>query len=263
MTAHTNLNRAFEPDAPPISRPSDWTRRQFVRGLGFGMLGLGLPEVLQGLALAGSSTGITGARPRVKRCIMIFLFGGPSHVDTWDMKPTAGEEYRGEFRPIATATPGITCCEHLPRTAKWTNRMAVIRSLTMSDYGIGDHHADTYYVLTGHRPDRSFFVEGIDRKPRADDWPCLGSAVASRLPVDPDLPGVVQLPALSGEVTRYINPGQFAGRLGPDWEPLLVRGEHQRPKSADGQKVSRSGSPIRMCSLDRASSGRGIELGHA
>lgn len=219
------------PTASLNSRHADWTRRQFVRGLGFGMLGLGLPEVLQVLPLAGASPGRSaGVHPRVKRCIMIFLFGGPSHIDTWDMKPNAGEEYRGEFRPIATATPGITCCEHLPRTARWTNQMAVIRSLTMSHYGIGDHHADTYYVLTGQRPDRSFFVEGIDRKPRADDWPCLGSAVASRLPVDPDLPSIVQMPALSGEVTRYINPGQFAGRLGPDWEPLLVRGELDKPR---------------------------------
>jgi hypothetical protein len=211
--------------------PDDWSRRQFVRGLGFGMFGVGLPEVMKGLARAGSpARPLAAGRPPVKRCIMIFLFGGPSHIDTWDMKPAAEAEYRGEFRPIATAVPGITCCEHLPRTAKLTDHLAVIRSLTMTGYAIGDHHADTYYALTGHRPDRSFFVEGINREPRADDWPCLGSTVASCLPVDPELPSVVQMPALSGEVTRYINPGQFAGRLGPAWEPLLVRGELDTPR---------------------------------
>lgn len=210
---------------------TDWTRRQFVRGLGFGMLGVALPELMQGLAQAGSPTSVsTASRPKAKRCIMIFLFGGPSQSDTWDMKPDAEAEYRGEFKPIATAVPGISCCEHLPRTAKLAKHLAVIRSLTMTGYGIGDHHADTYYVLTGHRPDRSFFVEGINRKPHDDDWPCLGSTVASRMPLDPELPGLVQLPTRSGEITNYINPGQFAGRLGPAWEPLLVRGELDKPR---------------------------------
>lgn len=210
---------------------ADWTRREFVRGLGFGMFGVGLPDVMRGLAIAGTpSKQSPPRRPRVKQCIMIFLFGGPSQIDTWDMKPQAEVEYRGEFQPIATAVPGIQCCEHLPRTARLTTNLAVIRSLTMTGYGIGDHHADTYYILTGRRPDNSFFVEGINRKPHDDDWPCLGSVVASRLAGSPDLPGVVQLPARSGEITNYINPGQFAGRLGPAWEPLLVRGELDKPR---------------------------------
>ncbi|MFN0054521.1 MAG: DUF1501 domain-containing protein [Planctomycetales bacterium] len=206
--------------------PADWTRRQFVRGVGFGMLGLGLPDLL-----SRPSRGAPLAQPRrARRCIMIFLFGGPSQIDTWDMKPLAEAEYRGEFQPIPTAAPGVFCCEHLPRTAVLAKHLAVIRSLTMTDYAIGDHHADTYYILTGHRPDRSFFIEGINRQPHADDWPCLGSAVASRLPADPELPGLVQLPARSGEVTNYINPGQFAGWLGPAWEPLLVRGALEKPR---------------------------------
>jgi hypothetical protein len=95
--------------------------------------------------------------------------------------------------------------------------------------GNGDHHADTYYMLTGHRPDRSFFVEGINRKPHADDWPFLGSAVAFRRTAGRDLPGVVQAPARSGEVTGYINPGQFSGLLGPDHEPVMVRGTLEKP----------------------------------
>jgi hypothetical protein len=161
---------------------------------------------------------------------MIFLFGGPSQIDTWDMKPDAPAEYRGEFQVIPTAVPGITCCEHLPRTARLAQHLAVIRSLTMTGRSIGDHHADTYYVLTGHQPDRSFFVEGINRVPHSDDWPFIGSTVAFRRPHESDLPGLVQLPARSGEATNYVNPGQFAGRLGPAWEPLLVRGELDKPE---------------------------------
>ena len=216
---------------PSSEQSADWTRRQFVRGIGFGMLGVSLPELLRHASAAEPVVKpVVSGWGRAKRCIMIFLFGGPSQIDTWDMKPNAAAEYRGEFQPIATAVPGITCCEHLPRTARLAHHLAVIRSVTMTGLSIGDHHADTYYVLTGHPPDRSFFVEGINRKPHADDWPCIGSTVASLLPQDSELPKVVQLPALSGEVTNYINPGQFAGRLGPAWEPLLVRGEIHKPR---------------------------------
>lgn len=204
----------------------DWTRRQFVRGLGFGALGVGLSDVLRAEAKSPP------AKRRAKACIMLWLFGGPSQIDTWDLKPDAPEEFRGEFKPIATTAPGIRITEHLPRTARCAKHLALIRSLTMSGrvIGNGDHHADTYYVLTGHRPDRSFFVESINRKPHADDWPFVGSAVAALRPGDPTLPGVVQLPARSGEITGYVNPGQFAGILGPQYEPVMVRGAIDKPR---------------------------------
>ncbi|MBM3981283.1 MAG: DUF1501 domain-containing protein [Planctomycetes bacterium] len=202
---------------------SDWCRRQVLRGLGFGALGVGLPQVL--------AAPVTAPR-RAKACVMLWLFGGPSQIDTFDLKPDAPDEFRGEFKPIATAAPGIRICEHLPKTARLAKHLVLVRSVTMSGrvIGNGDHHADTYYVLTGHRPDRSFFVEGINRKPRADDWPFVGSAVAALRPGDPALPGVVQLPTRSGEATGYINPGQFAGLLGPTFEPVMVRGVLEKPR---------------------------------
>lgn len=203
------------------------SRRDFVRGLGVGVLGAGLSQVLAASEISA------GALPgRAKACIMIFLFGGPSQIDTWDMKPDAPVECRGEFRPIATSAPGIELCEHLPLTARHMHQVAVVRSVTMSGMviGNGDHHADTYYSLTGHRPDRSFFVEGINRKPHLDDWPYIGATAASRMTRDPELPPIVQLPARSGEVTNYINPGQFAGILGPNYEPVMVRGTLEQPR---------------------------------
>ncbi len=203
----------------------DWSRRQFVRGLGFGGLGLGLPQLLDPAVVRAATSS-----PTAKRCLFIFLFGGPAQSDTFDMKPEAPAEFRGEFNPIATSAPGVMWTEHLPKTAKMAQHVAVVRSVTMSEKSIGDHHADTYYVLTGHRPDRSFFLEGINRKPHEDDWPCISSAVARALGHPPELPGVVQLPALSGEVTAYINPGQFSGKLGPNYEPLMVRGKLEAPR---------------------------------
>ena len=99
---------------------------------------------------------------------------------------------------METKVSGIKINELLPTIAAEMKSLAIIRSLTMTGRSIGDHHADTYYVLTGHQPDRSFFVEGINRKPHPGDWPCIGSTVASRLPPNPELPGLVQLPARSG-----------------------------------------------------------------
>jgi hypothetical protein len=201
-----------------------------LRGLGFGALGVGLPDVLR--AESGSSRAALTGGKRAKACIMLWLFGGPSQIDTFDMKPDAPDEYRGEFRPIQTTASGVRICEHLPRTARLAHHLALVRSVTMSGrvIGNGDHHADTYYMLTGHRPDRTFFVESINRKPRPDDWPFVGSAVAALRPGDPALPGVVQLPARSGEITGYVNPGQFAGVLGPNYEPVMVRGVLEKPR---------------------------------
>src|SRR5688500_17613654 len=98
---------------PVIARFTDapWTRRQLVQGLGFGALGLGLPNLMQ---LQTQARPVTHA----KHCILLWRFGGPSHIDIWDMKPDAPAEVRGEFRPVATSVPGIRLCEHLPRTAK-------------------------------------------------------------------------------------------------------------------------------------------------
>jgi hypothetical protein len=79
-------------------------------------------------------------------------------------------------------------------------------------------------MLTGNRPDRDFFIAGTFRKPYQDDFPFIGCTAASRCQRDPELPGIVQCPALSGEVTQVINPGQFAGKLGPNWEPMMARG---------------------------------------
>lgn len=210
----------------------DWTRREFVRGLGFGLPGLGLADVLARRAVAAPASALAGSLGggKAKRCLMIFLFGGPAQSDTWDMKPEAPAEYRGEFQPIATSAPGVEWCEHLPKTARLAHHVSVVKSVSMTERAIGDHHADTYYVLTGHRPDRSFFTEGINRKPHEDDWPSIASTVAFAKGGLSDLPSVVQLPAKSGEVTNYINPGQFSGRLGPAYEAVLVRGELDKPR---------------------------------
>jgi hypothetical protein len=194
-------------------------RRDFLRGVSIGTLGLGLPELLRRQALASTAEG-----GQAKRCILLFLWGGPSHIDTFDMKPSAPVEYRGEFQPIATSVPGIQWCEHLPLTSRMAHHVAVVRSLTQTGRGgLGDHHTDAYYLLTGNQPTAADRALSINRKPQADDWPFIGSTVAYCRP-HATLPSVVAVPKIHGTDNGYVVPGQFAARLGAAYEPLLVEG---------------------------------------
>ena len=88
-----------------------------------------------GLDLASAAAATPARSGRAKSTILIWLSGGASHIDTWDMKPDAPEEYRGSFRPIATSAPGVRLCEHLPLTAKQAHHLAIVNSL--GHYGRG------------------------------------------------------------------------------------------------------------------------------
>ena len=145
------------------------SRRNFLKIGALGLGGLTLPQLLQAEAQSG-------IRRSHKAVIMIFLPGGPSHQDIFDLKMDAPSEIRGEFKPISTAVPGIQICEHLPRLAKMMDKFAIIRSL----YGSPDQHASDV-CLSGYP---------IGAKGRQDNHPSLGSAL-SRLqgPVDQAVPG--------------------------------------------------------------------------
>lgn len=210
------------------SHATKWTRRSFVRHMSFGMLGLGFPAALRAHPKPLSS----GTSPPARSCILIFLTGGPSQIDTWDMKPEAPIEYRGEFKPIQTSAPGIVLCEHLPKMSRMAHRITLVRSLTMTGRGVngdGDHNSDVYYALTGHRPDRTFTEMGGHRQRQPDDWPFIGATVAHARGLMAGLPGVVQMPTRYGDDLGFRQPGQFGGRLGPEYDPLLVRGSPDKP----------------------------------
>ena len=169
-------------------------------------------------------------RPRkiAKSTIMIWLSGGASHIDTWDMKPDAPEEYRGSFKPVATSAPGIQLCEHLPHLAKQAHHLAVVRSLGDHRRGTGDHHAGYYYNLTGHAPDRTFHQLLNARTPYPTDWPSMASVVASKRPPHPHLPSAITLPQKE-DAPEYTRPGQFAARLGIEHDPVFVDGFRAKP----------------------------------
>jgi len=157
-----------------------------------------------------------GREPRAKAVVFIFLSGGLSQIDSFDPKPDAPEQFRGEFQPIATATPGLRICEHLPLLAARSRSWALCRSLT---HPSNDHSASHYIMLTG----RSVLPEGFDlNKPRPGDWPALAAVAGYARPAVNNLPPAVVLPETLIHRTGRVVPGQFAGQMGPRWDPWVV-----------------------------------------
>jgi hypothetical protein len=160
-----------------------------VGSLAFG--GLTLSRLLQ----AEASRPANGPRPTADACIVLFLDGGPSHLDMWDMKPDTAEGIRGEFSPIASTLPGIPVSEHLPRLAKHMHRGTLIRS---AHHTVNNSHAAAVYTaLTGH--DRG--ERGGGAMP--DDYPAIGSIIGSLRPPDHPIVPFVSLPYITAEGAAF------------------------------------------------------------
>lgn len=133
-----------------------WTRREFAR-IGIGFAGCGLVDLLRlraeppraGQATAGTAAESPEPPRRARQAILIWLDGGPSHLETWDLKPGAPSEVRGPFAAIPTNVPGIAICELFPRVARQADRLAIVRSMTSP---LGEHNFGTHYLLTGYKP---------------------------------------------------------------------------------------------------------------
>jgi hypothetical protein len=196
-------------------------RREFIQ-VGFsGLLGISLSDLLASGAPARTGR-LASASPRpAKSVILVFLTGGLSHIDSFDMKPDAPDGIRGEFRPIATKVPGITVCEHLPRLAARADQLAIVRSLSHSDT---NHLNATHEVLTGHAQPGAFF----DKIASRDDYPCYAGATDAIRARDDGVPSGVMLPTYLVEVP-LVWPGQHAGFLGPRHDPWQVRQDPNRP----------------------------------
>jgi uncharacterized protein (DUF1501 family) len=204
-------------------QPASISRRQALQVGYSGMLGLGLPAAFSGQTIAAISSGLDGQKAhRAKSIIMIFLTGAASHHDTFDMKPEAPAEVRGEFQPIATSVPGLHVCEHLPKLAERASKYALIRSLS---HGDNNHLMSTHYVLTGEMQPGGFF----DKVASRDDWPCYAAARAYFHPRTDGIPSGVNLPTflVEGPLTW---PGQHAGLLGPKYDPWQITGDPNHPE---------------------------------
>lgn len=214
------------PNAARAYLPVD--RRAFLVAGGLSYLGVNLAGPAMATAAETLEAAGSGRRKIAKSAIMIWLSGGASHIDTWDMKPDAPLDYRGEFQPIATSAPGIELCEHLPYLARQSHHLAIVRSQGDFHRGTGDHHAGYYTNLTGHSPDPSFHRLLNARTPYPTDWPSMASVVAMKRPPHPSLPNAITLPQKEG-APEYTRPGQFAARLGIEFDPLFVDGSRDKP----------------------------------
>src|SRR5262249_30545778 len=176
--------------APLISR-RDWLRLSAL-----GVLGGSASGWLEGLAEASAPL------PRRKSCILLWMNGGPSQIDTFDLKP--GTANGGTFKETQTLTPGVKICEHLPKIAKYSEQMAIIRSMTSKE---GDHGRAAHLLRTGYLPLGSF------------QYPTLGSLVAKELTRDS-----LALPAfVSIAPYRFFNLAAYGpGFLGPNYAPLII-----------------------------------------
>lgn len=192
------------------------TRRDLLRVGGAGLLGLSLPDLLQ-----AESHGVRKPS-RAKSVIFVCLFGGPSQLETFDMKPDAPAEIRGPFRPIACPTPGLRICEHLPHLAQISDRYCVVRTMTHS---FNDHSGGAHYIQTGRR----WHIPiggGFNATPA--DWPSMGSVLEFATQSQSQrelLPNYAVVPNWLGcleQAGQYRRPGQYAGWLGQTFNPLTT-----------------------------------------
>ena len=185
------------------------SRRAVLRAGTLGLLGLGLPELAR-LRAASSRP------PKAKSVIYIFLSGGLSQIDSFDMKPEAPDKYRGSFRPIPTKTPGLQICEHLPLLAERSQKWALCRSLT---HPYNEHSQGHMVMLSG----RSDLPSGFNAsKPRDADWPSIAALASAELPAKSSLPSTMVLPERLVHRTGRVIPGQFGGLMGAHQDPWFL-----------------------------------------
>lgn len=202
---------------PEFRRMGSCSRREILRLGGLSLLGLSLPQMLAANIDAAEAGGSFG---RAKRCILLFMWGGPSQLETWDMKPDAPQEVRGEFHPISTKVADIQISEHFPRLAQRTDKLCLVRSMT---HGNADHTTSTSFLLTGQPPNASGDVR--------TQWPNIGSVLAAMGRGGGALPPLVQMrPTVPGDVPRFVeqSQGQFGGWLGAAHDPLTIDDDPNR-----------------------------------
>lgn len=184
----------------------DSTRRDFLQAGFLGLAGLTLGDLLRARA-AGPDLGTAKKNTSV---LLVWLGGGPSHIDMWDMKPEAPLEVRGEYTSIATSLPGMRMCEHMPHSARVMDKCTVIRSMT---HGDADHASAAHYLLTGHEP---------SSVSKSNEMPSYGSIASKECgPRRPGMPAYVAIPEPPGS--------GYAGYLGQAYNPFAVGGDPSDP----------------------------------
>jgi len=200
------------------------TRRQMLQIGSLGLTGLTLNQLLASGESPPIDVSVT--KPgRAKSCVLLFLMGGPPQHSTWDPKPDAPEDVRGEIGPIPTNVPGLHFGELMPLLAARADKLCVLRAVSTGDSA---HSSSGYYMLTG-RPHSPMNAENANPGP-PNNWPNLGSVVNTLAPPRGELPGAIRLPCHIFNTDGSVWPGQDAGFLGRSVDPWLFR---CAPASAD------------------------------
>lgn len=198
------------------------TRRAAVKAGALGLLGgFGLDR----LAALQAAQPAAASSHGPKSVIYIFLSGGLSQLESFDMKPDAPSDIRGEFGTIPTKTPGLHICEHLPELAKRSDKWAICRSVTHQS----NEHSDGHMIMmTG----RSQMPLGFDRtKPKETDWPSIAALAGTLIPQQGVLPSAMVLPEKLVHRTGRTIPGQFGGLLGKHYDPFFLESSKPHPGS--------------------------------
>ena len=196
------------------------TRRNAIQAGAIGLLGLGMNHVEQLRAEPGNL-----AQDTNRSVIFIFLSGGLGQHDSFDLKPDAPAEIRGEFEPISTKTPGLQICEHLPQLARRSEKWALVRSLT---HPYNEHSEGHMAMLTGRTPLPPGFSPAA---PKATDHPSISAIVGDTTRTSNNLPPAIVLPEKLIHRTGRVIPGQFAGQMGPRRDPYFLDCCQYNPQS--------------------------------
>ena len=195
------------------------SRRSLLRAGGLGMLGLSLPNLLR-----ATETPTARVAAKAKQVIFLFQFGGPSHLETFDMKPQAAKEYRGPHEVMRSSNPDLEVNSRLPKTAGIMDKVTVIRSV---HHKMTNHNSAAYYALTGKAPP----TDDQRLRDSLDLFPAYGSVVDRFLPFrDPQLPSFVSYPHVIADGS--VTPGQHASFLGKQHDPLFVPRDPNEPNFA-------------------------------
>jgi hypothetical protein len=194
------------------------TRREWLRVGGLGAFGLSMPALLRSgqVSMAKTPRSDEPGAGKAKACIVLFLMGGPPQHSTWDPKPETPAEIRGEFKPIATATPGLMVSELMPQTARLTDKICVLRAMASNDNA---HSSSGYYMMTGQPHQPMNFENANPGAP--NDYPNLGGVVRRLKKGDSGLPAAMTIPHRIFNTNGSVWPGQDAGFLGRSVDPWL------------------------------------------
>ncbi|OYP31109.1 DUF1501 domain-containing protein [Rhodopirellula sp. MGV] len=197
------------------------SRRTFLRVGGCSMLGLSLPSLLQ---LENASAGeLVGSGPgwgKAKSIIMVYLQGGPSHLDLWDPKENVPDNVKSQFSPISTKIPGIKFTENLPKLSQINDRFTMIRSMSYTPNGLFNHTAAIYQMMTGYTTDK-VSPSGQLEPPSPKDFPNFGSNIINMRPVEEPMLPFVMLPRPLQE-SNVVGKGGTAGFLGKSYDPYTL-----------------------------------------